>query len=102
MTCYPLKRPARASLLTHGRLGISPRGSKGLTRAFSYAGSRSVLSSLWRVVSQTTEPLMVAFYSYLREGFGKTEALRQAQLDVIGIYPHPRYWAAFCLVGDWR
>jgi len=46
--------------------------------------------------------LMVAFYGYLQEGLSKAEALRQAQLDVMGSYPHPRYWAAFSLVGDWR
>ena len=74
----------------------------GLTRAFLYAGTPSVLSSLWRVVSETTEPLMVAFYRYLLQGVGKAQALRQAQLDVMASYPHPRYWAAFELVGDWR
>ena len=74
----------------------------GLTRALLYAGTPSVLASLWNVVSETTEPLMVAFYGYLQEGLSKAEALRQAQLDVMGSYPHPRYWAAFCLVGDWR
>ena len=74
----------------------------GLTRALLYAGTPSVLSSLWNVVSETTEPLMVAFYGYLQEGLSKAEALRQAQVDVMGSYPHPRYWAAFCLVGDWR
>jgi CHAT domain-containing protein/tetratricopeptide (TPR) repeat protein len=74
----------------------------GLTRAFLYAGTPSVLSSLWSVVSETTEPLMVAFYGYLKAGLSKADALRQAQLDVMASYPHPRYWAAFSLVGDWR
>ena len=74
----------------------------GLTRAFIYAGSSSVLSSLWQVVSETTEPLMVTFYGYLQEGLSKAEALRQAQLEVMEMYPHPRYWAAFELIGDWR
>ncbi|MBU0595921.1 CHAT domain-containing protein, partial [Candidatus Bipolaricaulota bacterium] len=74
----------------------------GLTRAFIYAGSSSVLSTLWRVVSEPTEALMVTFYGYLQQGFDKAQALRQAQLDVMASYPHPRYWAAFELVGDWR
>jgi len=74
----------------------------GLTRAFLAAGTPSVLSSLWSIVSITTEPLMVAFYGYLDAGLDKAEALRQAQLDVMATYPHPRYWAAFSLVGDWR
>jgi CHAT domain-containing protein len=74
----------------------------GLTRALLYAGTSSVLSTLWQVVSETTEPLMVAFYGYLREGMSKADALREAQLYVMKSYPHPRYWAAFELMGDWR
>ena len=45
---------------------------------------------------------MIAFYTYLANGLDKAQALRQAQLDVMATYPHPRYWAAFELVGDWR
>jgi len=71
-------------------------------RASLYAGTPTVVSTLWRVVSETTEPLMVAFYGYLRQGLNKAESLRQAQLDVMATYPHPRYWAAFELMGDWR
>ena len=74
----------------------------GLTRAFLYAGSSSVLSTLWRVVSETTEQLMVTFYGYMEGGMNKAEALRQAQLDIMAVYPHPRHWAAFNLVGDWE
>ena len=74
----------------------------GLTRAFLYAGTPSVLSSLWSVYSEATKDLMVAFYEYLDQGLDKAEALRQAQRDVRKLYPHPVFWAAFNLVGDWR
>ena len=74
----------------------------GLTRAFIYAGTPSVLSSLWQVTSLPTQWLMVAFYTHLASGLDKAQALRQAQLDVKASCPHPCYWAAFELVGDWR
>jgi CHAT domain-containing protein len=74
----------------------------GLTRAFLCAGTPSVLSSLWSVYSDATKDLMVAFYEYLDQGMDKAEALRQAQRDVRKLYPHPVFWAAFNLVGDWR
>jgi CHAT domain-containing protein/tetratricopeptide (TPR) repeat protein len=74
----------------------------GLTRAFLYAGTPSVLASLWSVYSEATKDLMVAFYGYLNQGMDKAEALRQAQRDVRRLYPHPAFWAAFNLVGDWR
>jgi CHAT domain-containing protein/Tfp pilus assembly protein PilF len=74
----------------------------GLTRAFLYAGTPSVLASLWSVYSEATKDLMVAFYEYLKQGLDKAEALQAAQRHVRRLYPHPVFWAAFNLVGDWR
>ncbi|MEW5989628.1 MAG: CHAT domain-containing tetratricopeptide repeat protein, partial [Chloroflexota bacterium] len=72
----------------------------GLNRAFLYAGTPSVIASLWNVNDQATATLMESFYTHLQEGLGKAEALRQAQLDTRVEYPHPYYWAAFALTGD--
>jgi CHAT domain-containing protein/Tfp pilus assembly protein PilF len=92
-------------------------GLVGLTRAFEYAGARSVLASLWSVADETTAALMKRFYRYLKAGQSKDAALRQAQLDLIRSSisiqgqkgaaatldaSHPFYWAAFQLNGDWR
>jgi CHAT domain-containing protein len=74
----------------------------GLTRAFLYAGTPSVLASLWSVYSEATKDLMVAFYGYLDRGLDKAEALQAAQRDARKLYPHPVFWAAFNLIGDWR
>ncbi|MCH9649682.1 MAG: CHAT domain-containing protein [Deltaproteobacteria bacterium] len=91
-------------------------GLIGLTRAFQYAGARSVLASLWRVEDQATAELMIRFYSHLRLGRSKDDALRAAQMDFLqGLikvedeegavierdYSAPYYWAAFQLYGDW-
>jgi hypothetical protein len=43
---------------------------------------------------------MERFYTHLREGMAKAEALRQAQLEVREKYPNPYYWAGFVLSGD--
>ncbi len=72
----------------------------GLTRAFIFAGTPSLMASLWAVEDETTGLLMEQFYTYLKEGMGKAEALRQAQLEVREEYPNPYYWAAFVLSGD--
>jgi CHAT domain-containing protein/Tfp pilus assembly protein PilF len=81
-------------------------GLVGLTRAFQYAGARSVLASLWSVADESTAELMKRFYGYLKSGKNKDEALRQAQLDLIkdpsARYSHPFHWAAFELIGDWK
>jgi CHAT domain-containing protein len=74
----------------------------GLTRAFMYAGTPSVISTLWRVDDRASYELMQAFYESLREGQAKGEALRQAQLAILQRYPHPYYWAAYQLTGEPR
>lgn len=80
-------------------------GLVGLTRAFQYAGARSVLASLWGVADYSTARFMERFYGYLHRGKPKDEALRAAQIDQIRMKSgssHPFYWAAFELSGDWR
>lgn len=70
----------------------------GLTRGFLYAGTRSIVSSLWSVDDRATAALMQAFYSNLAST-NKREALRQAQIKARVTFPHPFYWAAFQLTG---
>jgi CHAT domain-containing protein len=84
------------------QVGLLSRGDDviGLTRAFIYAGSPSVISSLWSVDDQATGLLMTSFYKHLKAGMGKAAALRAAQADTRALYPHPYYWAAFVLTGD--
>jgi CHAT domain-containing protein len=85
-------------------------GIIGLTRAFQYAGARSVLASLWRVDDRATAELMERFYHHLRAGKPKAEALRAAQLDLLGAqsgHPGrnaaaPYFWASMQLFGDWQ
>ena len=73
----------------------------GLSRAFLYAGTQSLLSSLWRVSDVSTAVLVKHFYrNFTHEP--RAESLRQAQLHVMGYYPHPTYWAGFVLSGDYR
>jgi CHAT domain-containing protein len=71
-----------------------------LTRAFLYAGTPSVVSSLWNVNDESTAFLMVKFYKNL-EQMDKATALQLAQLETMKEYPHPFYWGAFILNGDW-
>jgi CHAT domain-containing protein/Tfp pilus assembly protein PilF len=80
-------------------------GLVGLTRAFQYAGARSVLASLWSVSDESTARLMTSVYRHLKAGQTKDEALRLAQVEAIrsrGGDAHPFHWAAFEMIGDWR
>jgi CHAT domain-containing protein len=71
----------------------------GLTRAFLFAGTPSVLATLWSVDDRSTKLLMTQFYRHLRAGLGKAAALRQAQVEVRKKYPSPYDWAGVVLSG---
>jgi CHAT domain-containing protein/tetratricopeptide (TPR) repeat protein len=81
-------------------------GTVGLQRAFLARGARTVLVSLWKVNDTATRLLMESFYRHWPgDGTGpkpsKARALRLAQAEVrsIAAFRHPRFWAAFQLVG---
>lgn len=72
----------------------------GMNRAFIFAGTHSLMSSLWRVSDVSTAILMKQFYrNYMT--YGKAESLNRAMLHVKNRYPHPGYWGAFSLTGDY-
>ena len=73
----------------------------GITRSLLYAGAQNVLVPLWEVDDQATSLWIAAFYRAARDA-PLPEAVRVAnvalrQHPVYGA--HPRYWAAFKLIG---
>ena len=79
-------------------------GVQGLRRALLLAGSQSQLTTLWQVDDDATVTLMRGFYTRLKHGATRADALREAQLEVAQVpaTSHPYYWAAFVLSGDPR
>src|SRR5712671_5901671 len=86
-----------------GRL-VPGEGIQAFSRALLAAGSRSALTTLWRVPDQPTSEFMQHFYFYLlKKHKSKSEALRLTKLEFMHsgtALSHPRYWAAFVLNGD--
>jgi CHAT domain-containing protein len=84
----------------------SGEGVFGLRRALQVAGARSVLMSLWSVPDRETGELMMLFYEGWLSGKEKSEALRQAQIEMRSRVKTrygsdiPYYWAAFVLAGE--
>jgi CHAT domain-containing protein/tetratricopeptide (TPR) repeat protein len=78
-------------------------GVYGLRRAFFIAGAETVVMSLWPVSDSVTRELMASYYRGLKSGMGRGEALRQAQLAMLGRKgrEHPFYWGSFIQVGEW-
>lgn len=79
---------------------LSGEGVMGLARAFQYAGSRSVLVSLWNVDDEATASLMGSFYRYLFHGVSIADALAHAKRDIRskgGRWANPFFWGGFVL-----
>ncbi|MHC1713855.1 MAG: tetratricopeptide repeat protein [Solidesulfovibrio sp.] len=82
-------------------------GVFGLRRAFTQAGVRSLVMSLWSVPDLETRELMVSFYRNLRQSsHNRSEALRRAALEAMDVakgrygWPNPFYWGAFVFLGQ--
>lgn len=85
----------------------SGEGVFGLRRAFSQAGAKSMIMSMWSVPDGETKDLMSALYKNMQaKGMNRAQALRQAALQEIEItrahYGHanPWFWGAFVFVGE--
>jgi len=79
-------------------------GMISLAHAFNYAGSESILTSLWKVDERSTAEIIELFYNNIKSGKPKDEALRLAKLDYInnteGRTVSPKFWAGLVLMGD--
>lgn len=79
-------------------------GMISLAHAFNYAGSESILTSLWQIDEESSAKIIQHFYDYISEGLEKDEALQKAKLDYIataeGRTISPQYWAGLVLIGN--
>lgn len=103
---YDLELNADIVVLSACETGIGElqrgEGIISLARGFSYAGAKSIITSLWTVDDTEAPVLMKSFYEYLNKGYAKDAALRQAKLDYLqtSSKPQPYYWATFIPIGD--
>lgn len=77
-------------------------GLMSIARAFTYAGAKSVVASLWSIDDAQTGQLMKYFYEKLKKQ-SKHKALNEAKRQFLLENPsktHPYYWSACVLIGD--
>ncbi|WP_209629115.1 CHAT domain-containing tetratricopeptide repeat protein [Methanofollis sp. W23] len=78
---------------------LAGEGVFGFRRSFALAGAKTLVISLWSIPDEETKELMVSFYSNLKAGMERAEALQKAQLSVKTNHSNPYYWGAFILQG---
>ncbi len=84
-------------------LGLSSTGTEimGLNRAFLYAGSPSVVATLWNIEDKSTAVFMETFYKNLKNNEDIADSLKNTQLEMIRRGYEPYDWAAFMLTGGY-
>jgi CHAT domain-containing protein/predicted negative regulator of RcsB-dependent stress response len=99
---FALDIKARLVVLSACQTGLADisRGDElvGLSRAFIYAGTPSIVVSLWSLADEPAAQLMIEFHRNLKTR-PAPEALAMAQREMIKKYKYPYYWAPFVLVG---
>lgn len=105
---YNMKLSAELAVMSACNTGFGKlaegEGVISLGRAFSYAGCKSVMMSLWMANDQSTSKLIGSFYENLDKGQRKDEALRNAKITYLEnadpFTAHPYFWAGIVGVGD--
>jgi CHAT domain-containing protein/Tfp pilus assembly protein PilF len=93
---------------TGNGLLVNGEGVISLSRAFSYAGCKSVITSLWKADEISTSFICKRLHKYLQRGLAVDEALQRAKIDYLETneveerYKNPAYWAHLVLIGDKR
>ena len=103
---------------TGAAAGEGAEALSGLGRAFFYAGTRSILASMWPVETTSAYKLTTGIFKNQMDDVKMTraKALQKSIVDLIdgpgliaestgktvASYAHPLFWAPFILVGDGR
>ena len=107
LSAYKLPR-AKLVVLSACETGVErynkSEGAIGIARTLLALGAPLVVASQWKVDSEPTKDLMIAFHRNRKEKrMTSAESLRQAQLEVLSRdkTSAPFYWAAFSLFGGY-
>jgi len=91
---------------TAGGINTAGEGLLSLSRAFMYAGSKGMISTLWKTEDQVSAKLMQYLYSEMDDGYPPEEALQRAKVRFLDDhtisekYKTPNYWSNFIYVGQ--
>ncbi len=105
---YSLDLGSELTILSACNTGVGEmkrgEGIMSLSRAFLYGGCPNVVMSLWKAGDQSTAAIMQHFFTNLKDGLSKEEALRQAKVTYLKeadpLQAHPSNWATFIMIGN--
>lgn len=85
---------------------FTAEGVYSIARGFFYAGSRSLLMTLWRINDGENVPLIQQFYQHVEAREYSSSALSKSQLEYLKhadeYTAHPRFWAGLVFWGNYK
>ncbi len=105
---YNLDLKAQLAVLSACNTGsgkiLNGEGIMSLARGFIYSGVPSIVMTLWEVDDKSGADIMSKFYSNLKDGLSKDEALQKAKIEYINsatqLQAHPYFWSAYVNIGN--
>ena len=93
---------------TGNGLMVNGEGVISLSRAFSYAGCKSVVTSLWKADEISISFITKRLHQYLQKGLPIDIALQKSKIDFLASdeidarIKTPAFWANLVLIGDYQ
>ncbi len=76
-------------------------GIMGISRALRYAGAKSLALNLWSVNDRVASIFATDFYSFINQGYSKSDAMRMAKKNQLKFgNADPHFWGAYSLIGN--
>ncbi|MEJ0055607.1 MAG: CHAT domain-containing protein [Bacteroidota bacterium] len=75
-------------------------GVYGLQRAFFVAGAKVLIMSMFKVVDDATQKLILNFYKKWLTTGNMRQSFVEAKKELRSEYPEPIYWGAFMMIGQ--
>lgn len=101
----PLQLISLSACQTSDGLRQKGEGVASMTRAFTLAGCKSILSTFWPINDLASADIMYQFYNHLADNTPKAEALRKSKLTYIHSSrdidkAHPFFWSSYVVFGS--
>ena len=105
---YGIPLKAKMVMLSSCNTGVgklySGEGIFSLARGFAFAGSKSVVMSMWKIDDKSGSEIVKSYYDYLKKGYSKSLSLKKAKIDFLNsadqLRAHPYFWGALTVYGS--
>ena len=86
---------------------VNGEGIMSISRAFTNAGCKNIITSLWKAEDHVTSFLSQKFYQHLENGHTPAKALQLSKIELLrdksySQFRSPNYWAHLIYIGNIR